>query len=68
MARPRIALIGGGIGPFRGGRHLRYPVDTPMTNLYLTLLDTLGVHVDAFGDSTGTIDRNAVHPTTVAAL
>jgi hypothetical protein len=59
-----IAIVGGpeggGIGPFRGGRHLRYPMDTPMTNLYLTMLATLGVNVNALGDSTGKLDLLAV--------
>ena len=48
-------LAGGGGGTLRGGRHLRYPDGTPMTNLFLTLLDRLGVHRDRIGDSTGRI-------------
>ena len=48
-------LAGGGGGALRGGRHLRYPDGTPMTNLFLTLLDRLGVHRDRIGDSTGRI-------------
>jgi hypothetical protein len=46
-------LAGGGAGTIEGGRHLVYPEDTPLTNLQLTLLDKLGVRVDALGDSTG---------------
>ena len=48
-------LAGGGAGTLRGGRHLRYPEDTPMTNLFLTMLDKLGVQRDQVGDSTGRI-------------
>jgi hypothetical protein len=48
-------VAGGGSGTLRGGRHLRYPDGTPMANLFLTLLDRLGVHRDQIGDSTGQI-------------
>ena len=34
-----IVLVGGGGGQIKGGRHVRYPKDTPLTNLYLTMLD-----------------------------
>jgi hypothetical protein len=46
-------LVGGGAGALKGGRHLVYPPDTPLTNLQLTLLHRLGVPVEALGDSTG---------------
>jgi hypothetical protein len=46
-------LLGGGGGSIKGGRHLVYPDDTPLTNLQLTLLDKMGVPADALGDSTG---------------
>ena len=46
-------LVGGGAGALKGGRHLVYPTDTPLTNLQLTLLDRLGVPVESLGDSTG---------------
>ena len=46
-------LVGGGAGAIKGGRHLVYPQDTPLTNLQLTLLDRLGVPVETLGDSTG---------------
>ncbi len=50
-------LAGGGSGRLRGGRHLRYPDGTPMTNLFLTMLDKLGSHRDQVGDSTGMIEH-----------
>ncbi|HEX6894667.1 MAG TPA: DUF1552 domain-containing protein, partial [Bryobacteraceae bacterium] len=52
-----ILLAGGGTGRIQGGRHLRYPQETPITNLYLSLLDKLGVHTSALGDSTGEVNH-----------
>ena len=46
-------VVGGGGGRLKGGRHLRYENDTPVTNLYVSVLDKLGVPVESFGDSTG---------------
>jgi hypothetical protein len=48
-----LVLAGGAGGGLVGGRHVRYPTDTPMTNLLLTLLDKVGVRADELGDSTG---------------
>ncbi len=48
-----ILLAGGGSGRIKGGRHIRYELDTPLTNLHLALLDVAGIHVDKLGDSTG---------------
>ena len=50
-------VAGGGSGAFRGGRHVRYPEGTPMTNLFLTMLDRLGVHPEHIGDSTDQIEH-----------
>jgi len=47
-----LVLAGGAGG---GGRHIRYPQDTPLPNLHLTLLDWLGTPVDHLGNSTGTL-------------
>jgi hypothetical protein len=49
--------LGGAIKP---GRHVRYAVDTPMSNLLVTLLDKVGVHVDKIGDSTGRLDVDTI--------
>jgi hypothetical protein len=52
-----ILLVGGGAGQLKGGRHLRYPAQTPLANLHMTLLDKLGVrHLDRIGDSNGALD------------
>jgi hypothetical protein len=48
-----LLLLGGGV---EGGRHLRYPETTPMTNLILTMLDMLGLGEERLGDSTGKLD------------
>jgi hypothetical protein len=40
-------------GAIKTGRHLNYPLDTPMSNLLLSLMDTAGVRIDKLGDSTG---------------
>jgi hypothetical protein len=55
-----VLLIGGGAGQLKGGRHLRYAKDTPMANLYLTLLDKMGIAVENFGDATGKVDLLSV--------
>lgn len=48
------ALLVGGSGlRMRLGRHVRYEKETPMTNLWLTLLDRMGVRPELIGDSTG---------------
>ena len=48
-----IVLIGGAAGRIKGGRHVRYPKDTPLNNLLLTLMDHAGVEVAKLGDGTG---------------
>jgi hypothetical protein len=52
-----IVVAGGGAGQIKGGRHLRFPDETPLTNLYLTILDKMGVPMERVGDSTGKIDQ-----------
>ena len=48
-----IVVARGGIGGIKGGYHIKYPNETPLANLHLTLLDGMGVHLDSFVDSTG---------------
>jgi hypothetical protein len=45
-------VVGGGCGKLKGGQHLRYPDQTQLSNLLITLLDRAGVHVDKVGNST----------------
>jgi hypothetical protein len=51
--------VGRGGGGLKPGRHLVYPRDTPLTNLYLTLLDRMGVRPESIGDSTGKLEHLA---------
>jgi hypothetical protein len=44
---------GGGLKP---GRHIRYKGGTPLNNLFLSLLQRVGVEIRSFGDSSGTLD------------
>jgi len=46
-------LMAGGRDYFAGGRHVRFAEGTPLTNLYLTMLNKIGVAVENVGDSTG---------------
>jgi hypothetical protein len=48
-----MAVAGGACGKIKGGRHLRYPDHTPVSNLLFTVLDRVGVPVEKLGDSTG---------------
>lgn len=52
-----VLLAGGAGGQIKGGRHIRYAPKTPMNNLFLTMLDKLGVPAEKFGDSTGRIEH-----------
>ena len=53
-----IIVAGGAAGRIAGGRHVRYPGDmTPLTNLYLTMLDKVGVPTETLGDSSGKLNR-----------
>jgi hypothetical protein len=51
-----VLLVGRG-GNFRTGQHVVYAKGTPMNNLFLTLLDRMGVPTEQLGDSTGPIDQ-----------
>ncbi len=48
-----IVIAGKAGGTIRTGRHVRYDFETPMSNLFLSMMDRMGVHADTFGDSTG---------------
>jgi hypothetical protein len=49
-------VVGGASGRHNGGRHLKYPDHTPMTNLILSVLDKVGVPMEKLGDSTGVLE------------
>ncbi len=49
-----IVLAGTGNGQVKGNRHLVFPKETPLNNLFLNMFDVAGMpHVEGFGDSTG---------------
>jgi hypothetical protein len=52
-----VLLAGRGDGSLKPGRHIVYRSGTPITNLYLTLLDRVGVHPEKIGDSTGKVEH-----------
>jgi hypothetical protein len=51
-----ILLAGRGGGTIAAGRHVRYPQETPLTNLYLAMLDRVGAPAERFSDSTGKLE------------
>jgi hypothetical protein len=52
-----ILLVGKGGGTITTGRHVRYPRNTPIANLYLEMLDRMGVREQRFGDSSGRLPQ-----------
>ncbi len=48
-----LVLAGRGNGKLRPGRHVQYAGETPMANLYVSLLDRMGVPVESVGNSNG---------------
>ncbi|MCC6538861.1 MAG: DUF1552 domain-containing protein [Bryobacterales bacterium] len=52
-----MVIAGGGNRQIRTGRHVQFPKETPLTNLYLTLLEAMQVPAGALGDSTGRLNH-----------
>ncbi|MEM9825875.1 MAG: DUF1552 domain-containing protein [Planctomycetota bacterium] len=50
-----ILMAGGGGQRMPLGQHLRYRNGTPLCNLYLWMMQQMGVPADQFGDSTGVL-------------
>jgi hypothetical protein len=51
-----VMVVGGGNGSVTSGRHIVLKEDTPVANLYMAMLERVGVKKDSFGDSTGTLE------------
>jgi hypothetical protein len=51
-----ILLAGRGGGTLTPGRHIIMPDETPLTNLYLSMLGRMGVNAEKIGDSSGTLE------------
>jgi hypothetical protein len=49
-------LLAGGSSMFQTGRHIRYTQSSPVSSLYLSVLDAAGVPTDKFADSQGKLD------------
>ncbi len=52
-----VFVAGGACGRLKGGRHIKYPEDTPMANLLATTLLKAGLNEDHIGDSTGILSE-----------
>jgi hypothetical protein len=48
-----ILVAGGGNGTIKTGRHIRFTGETPLANLWTSMLDRMDVKVESVGDSTG---------------
>jgi hypothetical protein len=50
-----VVLAGGAHGRLKGGRHVKYEMNTPFMNLCRTVLEKVDVSVEKIGDSTGLV-------------
>ena len=48
-----LLLAGRGCGTFKPGRHIVYPKETPLNNLWLAMLNRMEIKLQQLGDSTG---------------
>jgi hypothetical protein len=51
-----VILAGGASRKLKGGRHIRNPKDTTMSNLLLAILGKLNIQTDHFADTTAAMD------------
>ena len=49
-------VLAGNAGGRRGGRHIASDDKTPVANLFVSMLNSVGVATESFGDSTGRIE------------
>ena len=49
-------IAGRGAGTINSGRRIVFRRETPMCNLFLAMMDRMGVQMEHFGDSTGTLN------------
>jgi hypothetical protein len=50
-------IVGKGGGFLKTERHVVYRKETPMCNLFLSMMDRMGAPQQHFGDSTGYLDQ-----------
>ena len=53
---PTLLAGHGGDNYIKTGRRINYRKETPMSNLFLSMMDRMDVHGEHFGDSTGRLD------------
>jgi hypothetical protein len=46
-------ITGRGNGLFTLGRHVKYPTETPLANLHVAMMNTMGIPAERFADSNG---------------
>ncbi len=51
-----LIMAGRAGGRIPAGQHMKVKSRTPMTNLFLSMMDVMGVDVEKFGDSTGKLE------------
>jgi hypothetical protein len=51
-----VLLVGRGGGTYKTGLHLKYADNTPLNNLYLSMLDRIDAQAETLGDSTGRLE------------
>ena len=54
-----VLLAGRGCGTISAGRHIRYEKETPLNNLWVSMLDRMEAPTDKLGDSTGRLSELA---------
>ena len=52
-----VLLAGRGGKTLKPGRHMVYPEKTPLNNLFLSMLDRMGIPTETLGDSTGKLEH-----------
>ena len=52
-----VLIAGRGGGTLRTGQHLAYGKNTPLNNLFLSMLDRMGVPCERLGDSTSRLGK-----------
>ncbi|HUS05686.1 MAG TPA: DUF1552 domain-containing protein [Bryobacteraceae bacterium] len=52
-----VLIVGRGSGLLKPGRHVQYAPETPMNNLFMAMLDRMGVRPESIGDSKGKLEH-----------
>ncbi len=52
-----VLLAGRAGNTLKPGRHMVYPEKTPLNNLFLSMLDRMGIPTETLGDSTGKLEH-----------